>query len=414
MSGIIVTFKKNSLHSIFIAMFVIVGIGLIFSHAVERFLAWQVNSAILHHAEQSVYTWSEKFFSMTPRATQMIQSGQGLTREKDAINSLSRLSDVNRLRLYNDRGYLTYKTSGTTMTMRESDYQNLKALKTFQTGQPNSQLTRQIDYSAPNPNPHHTVITFIPAISPHGTKVGVIEAHVDVSSLKKDLEFAFERVGQYLIVSTMCVLMIPSLAFMFRSWQVIRKNRELLELTRYDQLTGLLNRASATRILDSYFSQNVRSVQLGILFIDVDHFKQINDHYGHEGGDQILKRVAQSLKDSIRADTDVAARYGGDEFLLICPNADMSTLKRIHTRIKNHLNQVSSTRIPLPSLSVGAYVTCDGDSERDTLHRADAAVYAAKRQGRGQFIEYAPDLDDIFEDNFESTPAAPNISVAAH
>jgi len=172
------------------------------------------------------------------------------------------------------------------------------------------------------------------------------------------------------------------------------KLRELLRTQSIrDQLTGLFNR----RYMEESFVREIHRAQrqgstLGIIMADLDHFKKINDTYGHEEGDVILRNVGAILQKSIRQD-DIACRYGGEEFTVIMPSASRAIVlqraEQIRERIKRH---VSVKQEPV-TISLGmALFPEDGQSAESLLNAADAALYQAKERGRDQVAVFqAPD-----------------------
>ena len=174
-----------------------------------------------------------------------------------------------------------------------------------------------------------------------------------------------------------------------------------------DPLTGLFNHAYFQDQLANELSRCKRyNHKLGLLFIDVDNFKQINDTIGHQGGDLVLKTIADILKGASvdydarfrLRDHDFAARYGGDEFVLILPETDKAgssiTAERLRATVAEHsFNTTSSIHATL-SIGVAAFPSDGGD--RDALiAAADTALYAAKKSGRNRVISYTDDLDPL-------------------
>ena len=116
--------------------------------------------------------------------------------------------------------------------------------------------------------------------------------------------------------------------------QLMETNRELERLTNVDGLTGLSNRRYFNEYMDAEWKRAVRSKQpLSILMIDVDHFKLYNDTYGHIAGDEVLRKVADALKQSCRRSTDLAARYGGEEFAIILPETPFADIQHFGDKV---------------------------------------------------------------------------------
>ncbi|MBU1462273.1 MAG: GGDEF domain-containing protein, partial [Alphaproteobacteria bacterium] len=162
---------------------------------------------------------------------------------------------------------------------------------------------------------------------------------------------------------------------------------ELRQLAEVDQMTGLLNRATFLRRL-----QEEQDRQPGTcLLIDVDHFKAINDGYGHAMGDRVLKAIADSLRATIRSD-DLCGRLGGEEFAIYLRNMPSTQATAMAERVRQAIEMLDiaaadGTHIR-PTISVGA-AHADGGasagaSADQLLQRADMAMYAAKANGRNQ------------------------------
>ncbi len=177
-----------------------------------------------------------------------------------------------------------------------------------------------------------------------------------------------------------------------RQLATIQENRRLMTELRHaaetDHLTGVANRAQffASGLL-AFEASRRSSDPVGLLMIDIDHFKSINDSYGHAVGDSVLQQVTARICDSIR-DSDVVARYGGDELAVLLPSCPESTLCEIAERIAG---AVSDSAIACPNAAVAVTVSVgaarsDGDmSLIETLALADHALYQTKRSGRNSW-----------------------------
>ncbi|OJH06545.1 MAG: diguanylate cyclase [Alcanivorax borkumensis] len=166
-------------------------------------------------------------------------------------------------------------------------------------------------------------------------------------------------------------------------------NQELASMARTDPLTGLYNRLVLMEGLRQEFSRcERRSEPMSVIFMDVDHFKQYNDSYGHVEGDAALQAVAEALRPVIR-DTDVLARYGGEEFVALLPTANSQDAERVAERCRRAVAEISSLSRPV-SLSVGVATLRFGDEADETkspeslLSAADRALYVAKGAGRNR------------------------------
>jgi diguanylate cyclase (GGDEF)-like protein len=168
--------------------------------------------------------------------------------------------------------------------------------------------------------------------------------------------------------------------------ELISANARLEELATQDELTLLPNRRAAMRRLAEQWTIALRYAQpLSCLLIDIDHFKQFNDHYGHETGDDVLRQVATAIRSSIRL-ADAAFRLGGDEFLVLCPNSAATEAAACAERCRIAVAAHPPTT-PAPHLSstisIGlAEISPAMTTPRDLLRAADQALYAAKGAGR--------------------------------
>lgn len=161
-------------------------------------------------------------------------------------------------------------------------------------------------------------------------------------------------------------------------------NSRLQELSLTDSLTNLPNRRSALRFLEEQWLQREQQ-PISCLMIDADHFKEVNDQWGHDAGDVVLQRLARTLRESSRTD-DLACRVGGDEFMIICPNTKpqnaLSFAQELLAQV-NTLHVAAGGGFWEGSVSVGvATNTDDMVTVTDLIKAADEALYAAKAAGR--------------------------------
>ncbi len=168
-----------------------------------------------------------------------------------------------------------------------------------------------------------------------------------------------------------------------------------LELAVTDQLTGLHNRRYMTGQLAALVNRAVRGGEpVAAMMIDIDHFKKINDSFGHPIGDEVLREFAVRLASNVRA-IDLPCRYGGEEFTVIMPDTKLEDAQRIAERIRLHVAgspfRVAHGEEQLTvTISIGVASTCgEGDSPDALLKRADEAVYEAKAAGRNKVVAKA-------------------------
>jgi diguanylate cyclase (GGDEF)-like protein len=153
----------------------------------------------------------------------------------------------------------------------------------------------------------------------------------------------------------------------------------------HDVLTGVLNRKALMEKIDDY---NNKNKSLGIIMIDIDNFKVINDTYGHLVGDQILKEFTAIISNTIRK-SDFVGRYGGEEFLAVIPDLDVDEVKTIAERIRKNIESeifhIGSLSLKITA-SLGVYVLTEKTKIEDAIKLADDALYEAKKSGKNRVI----------------------------
>jgi two-component system cell cycle response regulator len=177
---------------------------------------------------------------------------------------------------------------------------------------------------------------------------------------------------------------------------------KLDQIARHDSLTQLLNRKAILAALADEMERARRgNGQVGVMMIDVDYFKKVNDVYGHPTGDAVLTEVAQRLKASIRT-YDSAGRYGGEEFLICLPSCDSAAAAEIAERIRLGIcgNPVAAEGHSLSvSVSIGVADSTTAPDWEDLIRCADEALYAAKRAGRNRVSVHRDGLDEDLEEH---------------
>ena len=163
--------------------------------------------------------------------------------------------------------------------------------------------------------------------------------------------------------------------------------RQLLEvLATRDPLTGAINRRGFEREIEPAMAAAIRDgTPLGLAVLDLDGFKQVNDQNGHEAGDAVLVQFARIVRGQIRK-SDHLLRIGGDEFVLVLPGADAGTLARITESVRQRVHERLRCGEHAVTVSIGAAPLLPGESMRDWLHRADTAMYLAKREGCNRVV----------------------------
>jgi len=163
---------------------------------------------------------------------------------------------------------------------------------------------------------------------------------------------------------------------------------------RTDPLTGVCNRRGLDDALATQFAMLERyEIKFSVAILDLDHFKRINDKRGHLEGDRLLQQVARLLDDTARQ-TDVVARYGGEEFVVVMPETDLEGASIFADRFRAKIE----TELAITA-SGGVASALDGDTSDSLLERADAALYAAKTEGRNCVLRHdGVQIESIWEE----------------
>ncbi|MEW5773002.1 MAG: diguanylate cyclase [Thermodesulfobacteriota bacterium] len=168
--------------------------------------------------------------------------------------------------------------------------------------------------------------------------------------------------------------------------RVLHELKQKLEhSSNHDALTGLPNRRYMVRRQEEAASLAARhpEASYGLLIADLDHFKSVNDEFGHSAGDVVLQAVAQALQSPLR-EYDLLARWGGEEFLFLLPSTSLEGASAMAERLRMALADAPQIHggIPAPTVSIGYTAHLPGESVDETLRRADRALYEAKSRGR--------------------------------
>lgn len=170
--------------------------------------------------------------------------------------------------------------------------------------------------------------------------------------------------------------------------EIQRQNQQLEVLATHDPLTNCLNRRSFMEKADEEWNKSIRLGQpLSCIMVDIDHFKSINDHYGHAAGDEVIKQMAETLRSGFRSD-DVICRYGGEEFCIVLPYVTANQAAALGERIRRRIATQDNWGVHLMNnqkvtVSLGVSGTEFGANEpAELLEQADKALYASKSAGR--------------------------------
>ncbi len=170
---------------------------------------------------------------------------------------------------------------------------------------------------------------------------------------------------------------------------VAERTAELEKLAYTDSLTGVANRGAFLQASNEELSRSRRlSYDIGVMMLDLDHFKAINDTYGHDAGDEVLKQVSKAMSNCLRKE-DTLGRIGGEEFAIITPGADKGGMHKLASRLQQSIALLNFPFLPEDkniTVSIGYTKISNDENFKAALKRADVHLYTAKASGRNTFI----------------------------
>jgi diguanylate cyclase (GGDEF)-like protein len=243
-------------------------------------------------------------------------------------------------------------------------------------------------------------LAYVPVLV-DGRPIAVVAAYVDLTEQRRNFYSTFLVAAASLCLLTSLAFLIPAIAWYRRTREKQQADRRIRFLAHHDVLTGLANRAQLIEKLENALAVlPLRGGCLAVHFLDVDRFKEVNDTLGHDGGDFLLRTIAERLRAIIRVD-DFAARLGGDEFIVIQTGIDdKAQVEAFARRLTSALiapmkfgeNEIVAT------VSVGiALAPLDGADPERLLKSADLALYKSKADGRNCFRFFAPEMDEAMQ-----------------
>lgn len=210
------------------------------------------------------------------------------------------------------------------------------------------------------------------------------------------IEFAGERISaESWYLGLLCLWMILGTAYGASQWlrmrrahraqrlqiaQLAHEKEQYLKLSTTDALTNVLNRHGIGQFIAAL---DISGISASVIVIDLDHFKRINDERGHDVGDRVLRTLGEILKSGIR-NTDAVGRWGGEEFVLVCPGTNLANAADLAEKLRHRIKDTNFIpEDPLPiTASFGVATASEGPGFEDAFRRADQALYQAKERGR--------------------------------
>ena len=351
-------------------------------------------------ATSTAHGWA-RFLAASVTDLEQIASGEQPSAASMAfLQSARKSGEVFRYEIFNRGGYSQLVSERDKIALVDLSEHSADAARSIAAGQP----IVDVNEGTSADRPAFFARAYVPVIV-DGRPIAVVAAYVDETEQRKNFYNTF-----LIAAASLCLLMglafaIPAIAWYRRTKEKQQADRRIRFLAHHDALTGLANRPYLIEKLEKALAVlPVRGGSLAVHFIDLDRFKEVNDTLGHDGGDFLLKTVAERLRAAIRVD-DVVARLGGDEFVVVQSGVtDKDQAEDFAQRIISALTapiQFKEHEI-LATVSIGvALAPADGKCPERLLKSADLALYKAKADGRNCVRFFRPEMDTELQARIE-------------
>ncbi|WP_297456489.1 diguanylate cyclase [Persephonella sp.] len=232
-------------------------------------------------------------------------------------------------------------------------------------------------------NGNYYVVSFIVIKNITGKKVGYLVYY------EKDNTISIFNEAFIIMYASVELSILAVFALLIN---IIKRSEKFKTLSETDALTGIYNKGKFNHLLENELKKVKRyNRPLGLIIFDIDHFKKINDTYGHQVGDYVLKTIAKIVKENIR-DTDIFARWGGEEFVIIAPETDISGTRILAEKLRKKIEEYNFDKVGKVTSSFGVTEATPEDTPDSIVQRADQALYLAKEKGRNRVEVILPEV----------------------
>lgn len=359
---------------------------------VHFFLNDAIKRAVENHARMDAMAWAQGFEATLPANAESLLTGNALSsQQSEVINAAMSFANAYAFNVYDAQGRIQYTADHGVVENTEKYPVNETAAQVAASG---GAQVAVIERNNPAGGASVFVDAYVPANHSGGEVLGVIHLYMDKSDIAAPYKDLLEWIGSILPILFALVYALPVLAYVWKREETFSQKEHLRIANRQDALTGALNRKTLNAEIKERFADRARYSGIGIFFLDVDKFKNINDLHGHEFGDAFLAHIASLLITQTRSG-DLVGRMGGDEFVVAMPNISEADLERIGDRILSEAQCPFSYRGTTiqASVSIGQYLAGVQSDAKQSLHAADLALYHAKSLGRNIRQPYFRELD---------------------
>lgn len=376
-----------------VSIFAVLAVTAMLSYGVWITLQKTIANVMRSEAETSAIHWAAYFYQNLEGIEDLIKTGAPTDRQAAQIEAAVDFGEVFRFKLFQPGGKIAlvsdefrFRAEGASLSEI-----NDKALRVFETGESHIEVN---DGTQKANRPDLYVEAYVPVKNNSGENIGVVEVYVDQSEAASILDAGFSWIALALPALCAFIYLIPSMAFLRKGQIAKRAKDEAEHLSQYDALTGLLNRRSFAELAQPLFGKNAADGDfIGIIYVDLDNFKKINDEFGHDGGDAFLRWTANAIEADLST-TGFAARFGGDEFVMCLPGVAHDQLRASAQNILKNVAKGTQHREKtiIGNVSVGIHFAPSFENLDDALHAADLALYKSKEAGKNTVTSYSEEM----------------------
>ncbi len=376
-------FKKAALAGS-VMLLVVFGVGVVLKATVDNLLYWDATAA----AE----SWARYVAENVTDIEEIAGGAQPSAQSMAFLIRTQQIRHVFGFEIINLYGNIQLSSDGSKISNVRGSVHSEIAANAAALGRP----IISVKEGTPPVRPKYYSVAYLP-VTVDGSPRAIVAAYVDVSEQREHFRNAF-----LLAALALCLLIggavgIPTIAWYRRTKEKQQADRRIRYLAHHDALTGLSNRAQLIEKLELALAVlSLRGGSLAVHFIDLDHFKEVNDTLGHDGGDFLLKTIAERLRAVTRVE-DVVARLGGDEFVVV--QTGIASKDQAES-FAHRLVSAATAPIALKDQQIAATISLgialapvDGTSPERLLKSADLALYRSKADGRNCIRFFLPEMD---------------------
>lgn len=364
-------------------------------YAAELGISRTVDYAVGADATQKALKWSTHLAHTIPDLEELIATGRVTSDQLHELEEASHIGDIFRFKLFDSEGSLVLISDELARNLEagaQSDH-NGNAAMVLQTGEPELSIN---DGTNKENRPPLYVEAYVPVKNAAGQPMGVVEVYLDQTGVSEIFHRSFHILTFATAFGLILTFGAPYLAFLIKMNQETRSRAKAEYFAKYDQVANILNRKSLMSQLGHWHRDGKINLQKSAcIFADIDHFKAVNDTYGHKIGDAFIRHIAESISLSLKPN-DLVGRIGGDEFLLVAQRETLDEVVELVEEIRMRISapiRVDGSTIS-GHISAGIHYDPEQDfSLEDRMNKADVALYQAKLNGRDTYCIFSEQLE---------------------